>query len=83
MWAILVKKFQDKATTRTLTTTQLQFTAEWYQNEPYNQLCPIVNGQVICSGYVATTAAIVMHYHKCPKRGNGKIPGYSYTNETS
>ncbi len=50
----------------------------WDQGEPYNQLCPVVNGHRAYTGCVATSMSQIMYYFKYPEVGRGKI---SYTDE--
>ena len=52
-------------------------TALWDQSDPYNRLCPEVNGALSLTGCTATALAIVMRYHKWPVRGTGTLPGYT------
>lgn len=52
----------------------------WDQGEPYNQLCPIVNGGRSYTGCVATAMAQIMYYFKYPACGTGSI---SYNDEGS
>lgn len=54
-------------------------TALWSQEEPYNDLCPIVNGETKRSvvGCVATAMAIVMQSNRWPAAGKGVIGGYT------
>ena len=52
-------------------------TALWDQSDPYNRLCPEVNGALSLTGCTATALAIVMRYHKWPERGAGTLPGYT------
>ena len=51
-------------------------TALWDQTDPYNGLCPVINGLNSYTGCVATAVAIVMRHHKWPDVGEGTIPGY-------
>ena len=51
-------------------------TADWDQRDPYNRLCPAVNGQRCVTGCVNTATAIIMHYHKWPHSGSGSLPSY-------
>ncbi len=44
---------------------------EWAQYEPYNNMCPIINGTSTLSGCLAMAMAQVMRYYKYPKKGNG------------
>ena len=47
-------------------------TTKWDQEEPYNNLCPIVSGSTRClTGCVATALAQVLNYHKTPEHGYG------------
>lgn len=51
-------------------------TANWSQEAPYYDLCPMVNGKRAVTGCVATAMAIVMKYHGHPAKGSGS---HSYT----
>lgn len=55
-------------------------TAQWNQTEPYNLLCPTINGQPTYTGCVITALAIVMRYHQWPEKGTGTLPGYETYN---
>ncbi|MBR6121867.1 MAG: C10 family peptidase [Prevotella sp.] len=39
---------------------------EWGQGYPYNDMCPVVNGQKCLTGCVATAMAQIMYYHHAP-----------------
>lgn len=43
------------------------------QGEPYNNLCPIVNGKRAVTGCVATAMASVMAYYRYPNCGKGVV----------
>ncbi len=43
----------------------------WNQGEPYNILCPVIDGENSPTGCVATAVAQIMSHHKYPERGNG------------
>lgn len=45
----------------------------WDQGTPFNNLCPIVEGQRSVTGCVATAMAQVMNYWKYPLQGQGSI----------
>ena len=64
-------------------TVKLQ-TAQWDQGSPFNDLVEEINGQKPPIGCVATAIAIIMRYHKWPKRGTGTLPSYDhkYNGET-
>ena len=51
-------------------------TARWNQYEPYNDLCPRIDGTRAVTGCVPTALAIVMRYHRWPERGVGTLPSY-------
>lgn len=51
-------------------------TAKWDQADPYYRLCPEFGGELCITGCTATALAIVMRYHRWPKRGVGELPGY-------
>lgn len=49
------------------------------QGDPYNRLCPTVNGQRCVTGCVATAMANVLSYYQYPTQGTGS---HSYTSST-
>ena len=51
----------------------------WNQGNPYNNLCPMIDGEHVVTGCVATSMAQVMFYHKCPATdcSCAPIPAYS------
>lgn len=53
-------------------------TAQWGQQSPFNDLCPVIDGRRCPSGCVATATAIIMRYHQWPERGMGELPSYDY-----
>lgn len=52
---------------------------KWNQSVPYNNLCPVYNGERVVTGCVATAMAMVLKYHNYPERGNGQ---HTYTSKT-
>ncbi len=56
-------------------------TALWDQHAPFNEKCPIVNGERCVTGCVATATAIIMRYHKWPEAGTGALPDYRGMND--
>ena len=48
----------------------------WGQSKPFNNLCPIVNGERSVTGCVATALSQIMYAHKHPQQGTGS---YSYS----
>lgn len=52
-------------------------TTKWDQDEPYNNLCPVIDGIKVPTGCVATSMAQVMKYFNYPPKGTGSI-SYSY-----
>ena len=44
---------------------------QWGQGEPYNNHCPLMNGERAVSGCVATAISQIMYKHKYPKQGTG------------
>lgn len=52
-------------------------TALWDQGEPFNQYCPLKNGQRTITGCVATAMAIVMKHYNYPEKGTGTLEGYT------
>lgn len=53
-------------------------TASWNQREPFNRMCPEIDGKRCPTGCVNTAAAIIMRYYKWPSAGKGHLPGYEY-----
>lgn len=52
-------------------------TTKWDQSEPYNQMCPKVNGMTPPTGCVATAMAQLMYYHKWPTDSTEAIDAYT------
>lgn len=52
-------------------------TAKWDQASPYWNLLDYLPGHKLLVGCTSTAAAIMMHYHRWPVRGMGKLPGYT------
>ena len=52
---------------------------QWNQGKPYNDLCPLINGERTVTGCVATSMAQVMNYHQYPTASTTAIPSYSVT----
>lgn len=44
---------------------------KWNQSEPYNNLCPELDGERSVTGCVATAMAQIMNYHQWPDKGTG------------
>ncbi len=57
-------------------------TALWNQRDPYNRLCPQVDGGRSVTGCVATAIAIVMRHYGYPAAGHGSLPDYVYETDT-
>lgn len=53
---------------------------KWDQDDPYNQLCPLVANQRCVTGCVATAMAQVMNFYKYPENGMGVIDYRTETN---
>ena len=45
-------------------------------SSPYNEKCPVINGEHSVTGCVATAMAQIMYYWKWPKQTTDVIPGY-------
>lgn len=67
----------NRALTRAGQTVVKLQTAQWGQNEPFNNKCPRIGRESTPSGCVVTATAIMMHYFKWPLYGHGTIPGYT------
>lgn len=50
---------------------------KWDQAEPYNLMCPKIDGELPLTGCVATAMAQVMYYHKFPQQKCASIPSYT------
>ena len=44
---------------------------QWGQGEPFNNHCPLMNGERAVAGCVATALSQIMYLHKYPKQGIG------------
>ena len=51
----------------------------WGQRQPFNRLCPLVNGESTLTGCVATALSQIMYYYRHPERGRGS---HSYISKT-
>lgn len=47
------------------------YTAEWGQDAPYNNMCPVVDGKHCVTGCVATGMAEILHFWKWPLKSEG------------
>ncbi|MBD5201534.1 MAG: hypothetical protein HDS85_05755 [Bacteroidales bacterium] len=54
---------------------------KWNQSEPFNQLCPEINGMKTVTGCVATAMAQAMKYYNWPPKGEGSNDDYSFARE--
>lgn len=50
---------------------------QWGQGEPYNSLCPQIDGQKCITGCVATAMAQVINYNRWPQKQTAAIPSYT------
>lgn len=50
------------------------------QGDPFNRLCPIVNGQRCVTGCIATAMANILSYYRYPTQGTGS---HTYTSQTN
>ena len=67
---------------RSAATPVIQYeTAEWNQDSPYNDWCPIIDGKKCWTGCSATALAILMRYYEHPLYGHGNTQSYEYVNE--
>lgn len=60
-------------------TSKVIETANWHQDSPFNDLCPVAvdENERAVVGCVATAMTIVMRYYKWPEHGRGIIGGYN------
>ena len=49
---------------------------QWGQSEPYNNHCPLINGERAVTGCVATALSQIMYKHKYPTQGTGSHSYY-------
>ncbi|MBR7011601.1 MAG: C10 family peptidase [Muribaculaceae bacterium] len=49
---------------------------QWNQDAPYNDQCPVIDGQHCATGCTNTAMAQVMFYHKWPAGTTATIPSY-------
>ena len=56
--------------------------SQWNQSEPYNYMCPAIEGEPgrSVTGCVATAMAQIMYYHKWPVAETKDIPAYQMSN---
>ena len=57
-------------------------TTKWNQLEPYNNLCPTLDGEKTVTGCEATAIAQIMNFHKWPNKGIGSYTYDWYNNGT-
>lgn len=69
--------WRNAASSRTGNVVRQLATALWNQTPPFNDDCPLYQGQRTLTGCVATAAAIVMHYNRWPDHGIGVVPAYT------
>ena len=56
-------------------------TVQWHQDSPFNDKCPIVDGERCVSGCVPTALAELMCYYGWPEKGSGTIESYTDGND--
>lgn len=59
------------ATTTERTPISPLCSTKWGQGAPFNQFCPVVDGQTSITGCGATALAQVLKYHRWPAKGEG------------
>ncbi|HIZ87250.1 MAG TPA: C10 family peptidase [Candidatus Coprenecus pullistercoris] len=52
-------------------------TARWGQEEPFCNLCPVIDGRTAATGCAATALATIMYHYGWPAKGTGTIPAYT------
>ena len=68
-----LKKWMKASQTGNDDVTPLLGQKEWGQDNPYNLLCPTIDGKHCPTGCVATALSQIMSYHQWPITGNGSI----------
>ncbi len=76
--AVVAEDFTSAFANRRAAGTNLLKT-KWGQGAPYNNLCPILNGEKCYTGCVATAMAQLLCYWQWPVKGSG----YSYATDTN
>ena len=56
-------------------------TAEWGQDEPFNNLAPVVDGKKAVAGCVPLAMSMLARFFSYPPVGTGTLPGYTYTTD--
>lgn len=51
-------------------------TANWGQTDPYNAMCPLINGKRAVTGCGATATAIIMRYHQWPLQAQNGVSSH-------
>lgn len=54
--------------------------SKWNQSSPWNDQCPVIDGEHCPTGCTITAMAQVMNYHKWPKAATQAIPAYTPDN---
>lgn len=55
-------------------------TTKWDQRDPFNRLCPMIDGKRTLTGCTATALAQFFHYFRVPTKGKGSI-SYEYESD--
>ena len=69
-------------TTKTYTPVEPLCHTLWDQWDPYNRLCPLINGTRTLTGCTATAAAQIMKKHQYPTQGTGSHSYKWYRTQT-
>lgn len=79
-----IKLSNDNTLTTTGDRTSIapMVTTKWNQGEPYNNMCPEVDGSRCVSGCVATAMAQVINYHRIPTENGNGIASYEWEGQT-
>jgi len=75
-----LQKWMKASRTGNVDVVPLLGNKEWGQDNPYNLLCPTIEGNHCPTGCVATALSQIMSYHQWPVSGTGRI---SYTTTSS
>ena len=52
-------------------------TPVWGQNEPFNDLAPVINGKKAVAGCVPLAMSMLARFYQYPAAGTGTMPGYT------
>ena len=70
------------AATASYTAVDPLLTTKWNQGEPYNNMCPVMNGESCVTGCVATCHAQILKYYNTQNNPSGESLSYRWNGQT-